>query len=109
MLEPAPSFRDPSGCCCFFGGRVLRRVTVDAVPEFEKFLQTNSARQFIAGRKFVSTRRLDEAETAALRQAPDLIFFLPPHFPMSFMNMSALPFQVIPTNGRPKCFGMPGA
>ena len=69
---PAPSFRDPAGCCCSFHGRVLRFVARDAVSEFEKFLQTNGARQFIARKKFVSTRRLDENETAALRAAPEL-------------------------------------
>lgn len=72
MPTPAPSFRDPAGCCCSFNGRVLRFVAADAVSEFEKFLQTNCARQFIAGKKFVSTRRLDENETAALRESPEL-------------------------------------
>jgi SAM-dependent methyltransferase len=72
MLPPAPSFRDPAGCCCSFQGRVLRWVAADAVPEFEKFLQTNCARQFSARKKFVSTRRLDGNETDALREAPEL-------------------------------------
>ena len=72
MPAPAPSFRDPAGCCCLFNQRVLRFVTAGAIPEFEAFLQTNGARQFIAGKKFVSTRRLNEDETAALRAAPEL-------------------------------------
>jgi SAM-dependent methyltransferase len=72
MSAPSPSFRDPAGCCCSFHGRVLRFVTTEAVSEFEKFLQTNGARQFIARKKFVSTRRLNENETAALRAAPEL-------------------------------------
>jgi SAM-dependent methyltransferase len=72
MPAPAPSFRDPAGCCCSFNGRVLRFVAAGAVSEFEKFLQTNCARQFIARKKFVSTRRLNENETAALREAPEL-------------------------------------
>jgi SAM-dependent methyltransferase len=69
---PAPSFRDPAGCCCFFNQRVLRFVTASAIPEFEDFLQTHCARQFIAGKKFVSTRRLNEAEAATLRATPEL-------------------------------------
>jgi SAM-dependent methyltransferase len=69
---PAPSFRDPAGCCCFFKRQVLRLVTANAVQEFEDFLQTNCARQFIAGKKFVSTRRLNDAETAALCASPEL-------------------------------------
>ena len=72
MLESAPSFRDPAGCCCCFKGRVLRRVAAEAVPEFENFLQTSCARQFMARKQFVSTRRLGEDETAALRESPEL-------------------------------------
>ncbi len=76
MLQPSPSFRDPAGGCCSFKGRVLRRVAADAVPEFEKFLQTNSARQFLERKQFVSSRRLDENETAVLREAPELESFI---------------------------------
>jgi len=72
MPQSAPSFRDPAGCCCSFNGRVLRFVAAEAVPEFEKFLQTNCARQFIARKQFVSTRRLNENETAALLESPEL-------------------------------------
>ena len=72
MPQSAPSFRDPAGCCCSFNGRVLRFVAADAVAEFEQFLQTNCARQFIARKQFVSTRRLNENEIAALRESPKL-------------------------------------
>ena len=72
MPQSTPSFRDPAGCCCSFNGRVLRFVAAEAVSEFEKFLQTNCARQFIAEKKIVSTRRLSEGETATLRESPEL-------------------------------------
>jgi SAM-dependent methyltransferase len=72
MPQSAPSFRDPAGCCCSFNDRVLRFVATDAISEFEQFLQTNCARQFIARKQFVSTRRLNEDETAALRESPEL-------------------------------------
>ena len=72
MPPSAPSFRDPAGGCCSFDGRVLRFVVTDAVSEFEQFLQTNCARQFIAKKKIVSTRRLSENETAKLRESPEL-------------------------------------
>ena len=72
MPAPAPSFRDPAGCCCSFNGCVLRFVAANAISEFEQFLQTNCARQFIARKKFVSTRRLNENEIAALRESPEL-------------------------------------
>jgi len=51
---------------------MLRFVTASAIPEFDDFLQTNCTRQFIAGKKFVSTRRLNEDETATLRASPEL-------------------------------------
>jgi len=73
MLPPAPSFRDPAGCCLVFNQRVLRFVAVDAVSEFEKFLQTGCARQFITANKFVSARRLSDVEIAPLRAAPELL------------------------------------
>ena len=72
MPRSAPSFRDPAGCCLLCNQRVLRFVAAEAIPEFEKFLQSGCARQFIAWRKFVFTRRLDEAEIAVLREAPEL-------------------------------------
>ena len=72
MPQSAPSFRDPAGCCCSFNGRVLRFVAAEAVSEFEKFLQTNCARQFIARKKFVSTWRLNENEAATLCESPEL-------------------------------------
>jgi len=76
MPEPAPSFRDPAGCCCFFQGRVLRRVAAQALPEFESFLQTSGARRLMGEKKFVSTRRLDERETAELGETAELKGFL---------------------------------
>jgi SAM-dependent methyltransferase len=72
MPQSTPSFRDPAGCCCSFNGRVLRFVAADAVSEFEKFLPTNCARQFIARKQFAGTRRLNENETAVLLEAPEL-------------------------------------
>lgn len=72
MPQSAPSFRDPAGCCCSCNGRVLRFVAAEAISEFEHFLQTNCARQFIARKQFVSTRRLNENEIATLRESPEL-------------------------------------
>ncbi|HTY87611.1 MAG TPA: methyltransferase domain-containing protein [Candidatus Acidoferrum sp.] len=79
MLAAAPSFRDPAGCCCTFRERVLRRVAANTVPEFEAFLQTPAARQCIADKKLVSTRRLAEREVAELLEIPELnrFFFAP--------------------------------
>jgi SAM-dependent methyltransferase len=71
MPAPAPSFRDPAGCCCVFEGRVLRFVAAEALSEFECFLQTDFARKFIAAKKLVSSRQLDESETLKLQEAPE--------------------------------------
>jgi SAM-dependent methyltransferase len=72
MDEPGPSFRDPEGCCFTFKRRVLRLVNVASAAELEAFLQTRAARDFIARRQLVSTRRLNGHEAAALREASEL-------------------------------------
>jgi SAM-dependent methyltransferase len=72
MRATAPSFRDPAGSCLVFDGRVLRFITTEALPEFEKFLQTDFARKFTAAGKLISSRRLDENEIAPLRESPEL-------------------------------------
>jgi SAM-dependent methyltransferase len=72
MRATAPSFRDPAGICFVFDGRVLRFVAAEALPEFEKFLQTNFARKFAAEGKLISSRRLDENEIAPLRESHEL-------------------------------------
>jgi SAM-dependent methyltransferase len=69
---PAPSFRDPAGCCVVFNRRVLRFVAADAQPGFEKFLQAGFAKKFTAEGKLISSRRLDENEAAELRAVPEL-------------------------------------
>lgn len=72
MPPPAPSFRDPAGCCLIFRGRVLRFVGAEAVGGFQEFLETGGIHQFITAKKFVATRRLSEAEIAPLRSTPEL-------------------------------------
>jgi SAM-dependent methyltransferase len=72
MPTPAPSFRDPAGCCAVFNQRVLRFVAVDAQPGFEKLLQTGFAKKFTAEGKLISSRKLDENETAVLHGTPEL-------------------------------------
>jgi SAM-dependent methyltransferase len=72
MPAPAPSFRDPAGCCLVFGDRVLRFVAAEALPEFEEFLRTDFAQKFTASKKIISSRKLDESEIAALRESPEL-------------------------------------
>jgi SAM-dependent methyltransferase len=72
MPASAPSFRDPAGCCIVFDGRVLRFITAESLPEFEKFLQTGFAQKFTAAKKLIPSRRLAENEIAVLRESPGL-------------------------------------
>lgn len=71
MTRAVASFRDPAGSCCAIDQRILRVIRADHAAECESFLQTASARNFVAGRRLVSSRRLQSAEVAALRQLPD--------------------------------------
>ena len=66
-MESATSFRDPAGCCCLIGDRVLRWISADHAPAFEAFLATPTAQQFIAGRQLVSVRKLPPAERESLK------------------------------------------
>jgi SAM-dependent methyltransferase len=102
MPQSAPSFRDPAGCCCSFNGRVLRFVAADAISEFEQFLQTNCARQFIARKQFVSTRRLNEDETAALRESPELQPVFPAQPGGAVFEHERIPFPGYPHEWPPE-------
>lgn len=66
MSEPAPSFRDPMGCCCVFEHGVVRLVSAENVAEFDGFLKTRAAQSFIAKKQLISTRRLGEGEAIEL-------------------------------------------
>jgi SAM-dependent methyltransferase len=72
MAACAPSFRDPAGICLCFQRRVLRFVTAEAVAEFENFLHSRLAQEFLAAKKIISTRRLTDGETTPLREEPEL-------------------------------------
>ena len=69
MSQPAPSFRDPMGCCCVLEHGVIRLVGSENVAEFEGFLKTRAAREFEAKRQLVSTRRLNQSEIAGLSES----------------------------------------
>jgi SAM-dependent methyltransferase len=102
MLQSVPSFRDPAGFCFFFKQRVLRFVAGNALSEFEKFLQSNCAQQFITGKKFVSTRRLTEAEIAALRGAPELKPFFDAQSVSAVFEHERIPFPAYPHEWPPE-------
>lgn len=71
MSLSASSFRDPSGKCWVLEHRVIRALGSTATSECEAFLQTSAARDFLARKQLVSTRRLSESEAVALREAPE--------------------------------------
>jgi hypothetical protein len=72
MAQPDPSFRDPMGCCCVFEQGVVRLVGAENVAEFDGFLKTRAAHDYLAKKQLVSTRRLDEVEIARLHASTAL-------------------------------------
>ena len=72
MTVAMASFRDPSGRCLLFQGRVLRVVTPQCAAECEAFLQTAAGRDRVAKRDIIGTRRLGDAEWHALRGHPQV-------------------------------------
>jgi len=48
MPQPAPSFRDPMGCCCVFERGVVRVVGAENVAEFDGFLKTRATHDYLA-------------------------------------------------------------
>ena len=102
MSRFTSSFRDPSGCCCSFQGRIFRLVGVDAIPQFETFLESKFARNAVASKQFVSTRRLNDAQLIELRQAPDFTRLFP--FPAStaVYEHDRIPFASYPHEWPPE-------
>jgi SAM-dependent methyltransferase len=72
MPLPTPSFRDPMGSCCVFEHGVVRLVGAESVAEFDGFLKTRAAHDYLAKKQLVSTRRLDAVEIAGLSELPAL-------------------------------------
>jgi SAM-dependent methyltransferase len=56
---PVPSFRDPAGVLIRHRGRILRAIRPAAVPGFEAFLATRTARKAIDAGKLVASTRVD--------------------------------------------------
>jgi SAM-dependent methyltransferase len=102
MSLPAPSFRDPAGCCCVFDGRVLRFVTAEALPEFENFLQTDCARKFTAAKKLVPSRKLNETEIAKLRGTPGLKTIFAAQKTVAVFEHERISFQNFPHEWPPE-------
>ncbi len=50
------------GCCCVFEKGVVRLVGAENVAEFDGFLKTRAAHDYLAKKQLVSTRRLDAGE-----------------------------------------------
>lgn len=55
------------GCCYVHEHGVVRLVGAENVAEFDGFLKTRAARDYLAKKQLVSTRRLNEVEIAGLR------------------------------------------
>jgi SAM-dependent methyltransferase len=102
MNPPAASFRDPSGSCCVVGQRVIRSLGAGTVAEFEAFLQTPSARDFVARKQLVTTRRLDAGEVAGLRESPKWRSVFEARQPEAVFEHERIPFRSYPYEWPPE-------
>jgi SAM-dependent methyltransferase len=102
MALGAPSFRDPAGFCFTYHQRVLRFVAESAVPEFDSFLQTQSAQALVAQKKAVGSRRLEEDESRKLREAPELKAFFAAAGPGALFEHDRVPFAAFPHEWPPE-------
>jgi SAM-dependent methyltransferase len=60
------------GCCCVFEHGVVRLVGAESVAEFDGFLKTRAAHDYVAKKQLVSTRRLEGFEIAGLSESTAL-------------------------------------
>jgi SAM-dependent methyltransferase len=70
MDQSTPSFRDPMGSCCVLENGVVRLVAPEGLAEFDGFLKTRAARDYLDRKQLVSTRRLSQVEITGLRETP---------------------------------------
>jgi SAM-dependent methyltransferase len=102
MTQAAASFRDPAGGCCVIGQRVLRVLGADSAAEFEAFLLTPAARRFVSRRQIVQTRKLPEAEVAALLDSPKWQSLFAARRPDAVFEHERIPFRSYPYEWPPE-------
>lgn len=102
MAQAAPSFRDPAGFCFSFDRHIFRFVGPDAVAGFETFLASSCAKNLAARKKIVSSRRLDDAESAALRSRPELERYFKGVADGAIFEHEAVPFASFPHEWPPE-------
>jgi len=102
MAPAAPSFRDPAGFCFSFRHHIYRFVEGDALADFEAFLRTDCAKDLVARKKMVSSRRLEEGESAALRAEPELKRFFDPTRQGILFEHEAIAFPSFPHEWPPE-------
>ncbi len=66
------SFRDPAGTCWVTNSKAFRFLDAPGTAQCESFLQTRTARRFISDGKLVETRKVPNAEMAAMFPPPGL-------------------------------------
>jgi SAM-dependent methyltransferase len=102
MTAPAASFRDPAGGCGLVDQRILRLLGAESAAECEAFLQTSAARNFLARRQLVATRRLADADAAVLRQTLQFQSVFAIRQPAAILEHERIPFPTYPYEWPPE-------
>ncbi len=90
------------------GQRVLRALDAASVPDFEAFLETPAAHDFVARKQLVSTRRLAESEVAALRESPKWQSLFAARQPQAVFEHERIPFRSYPYEWPPEMLWQAG-
>lgn len=98
----ATSFRDPAGHLKPLNGRILRVINQRGEPDFRAFFESESARQLAAAGCLVSTRLLDQVETADIRAGTLLQGQLHQPEVAMLVEHERVPFQSFPYEWSPE-------
>jgi hypothetical protein len=90
------------GCCCVFEHGVVRVVGAENVAEFDGFLKTRAARDCLAKKQIVSTRRLDGVEIARLQASVALKSVLAARPNAAIFEHERIPFPSYPQEWPPE-------
>jgi 2-polyprenyl-3-methyl-5-hydroxy-6-metoxy-1,4-benzoquinol methylase len=97
----AASFRDPAGRLCVVDGRIIRIVNRFAVPDLRSFLDSDTARKFLASGHLPHTRILESTEVSSLLEKKRIEVFHAGEDSL-VIEHEALPFLNFPCEWSPE-------